>query len=186
MHIILTGEIDSGKSSCVQGLVTRIMGQGREVGGWITPAHTRAGIKAGHDFVAIDAGGPAPPLPFTRARPFQGSFPWRRFHFNRLAFERTTELAERLCRVPGPGSRAPELFVMDELGPLELEEGKGFLKAARRAISVAPNTLTVVRKGLEERLIDSLGITNCTLFAMAAADEMEASLGLARCSVRNT
>lgn len=165
MHFILTGEIDSGKSTFVGELVKKLVRDGYAVSGWTTPAHMEQGVKIGHDFVAISRSESKPPMTFTRPDPFEQSFPWRRFHFNKLAFSQSQEI--KPCS---------DLFVMDEIGPLELEDEMGFAPAARRALKTAPHTLTVVRMGLVERFVESACVEDISVFSLSSRDELERSL----------
>lgn len=140
-HLLLCDAIDSGKSRAVLALAQRLIAQGSDIAGFVTPAFLQGGRKAGHDFIAIERGLIATPIPFTREAAFEGSFPWRRFHFSRAAFARAATL-------PLDAS----LFLLDEIGPLELEERRGFAPVARRAYERCPLTLTVLRSGLTPAL----------------------------------
>lgn len=137
-HYLLCDAIDSGKSTAVLALAERLIAQGRDIAGFLTPAFREQGRKAGHDFIAIERGRPSPPIPFTREAAFEDSFFWRRFHFSKAAFVRA-------AGIPLDAN----LFLLDEIGPLELEERRGFASVARRAYEQCPNTLTVLRSGLE-------------------------------------
>ncbi len=137
-HYLLCGAIDSGKSAAVLALATRLIARGSDIAGWITPAFLQQGRKAGHDFIAIERGRPSPPIPFTREAAFEGSFFWRRYHFHKAAFVRAAAIP-----------LDADLFLLDEIGPLEIEERRGFASVARRAYEHCPATLTVLRSGLE-------------------------------------
>ncbi len=162
MHFILSDNIDSGKSSFCQELITRLVRDSVPVSGWITPAFMEEEKKAGHDFIAIEDGHLEKKLPLTRTYPFPESFPWKNWHFNPVAFERATKLqAER------------GLFIMDEIGPLEFEDRKGFFEPFKRAFAQTPYTLTVVRSGLEGALIDLFPQEAFSHFTLATCDRME-------------
>ncbi len=165
MHFILCDGIDSGKSRYVEGLVRRMLGRGATVRGFVSAAHIEGGIKAGHDLIVLDGRGLAGPIPFTRPLPFEDSFPWRRFHMSRRAFEMVEGLEVD-----------SDLFVMDEIGPLELEDGKGFMETARRALAGAGNTLSVVRRGLEGKFIEFAGV-EAKIFPLSNAESLEEALG---------
>jgi len=165
MHFILCDVIDSGKSRYVEGLARKMLGRGASVGGFVCVAHIEGGVKAGHDLIVLDGMGLSRPIPFTRTLPFDGSFPWRRFHFSRQAFEAVEGL-----------ELDADLFIMDEIGPLEIEDGKGFIETARRAIAGAGNTLSVVRQGLEGRFIEFAGVEART-FSLSQAEGLEEALG---------
>ena len=165
MHFILTGAVNSGKSSFVQGLVERLQTDGLKLKGWITPAHIERGKKVGHDFVELAGLKKQAAIVFTRTEPFACSLAFRSYHFNGAAFERAKKI--------GPSAG---LFVMDEIGPLELCDNAGFAAAARKALRRSEVTLTVVRKGLEEQLIQGLDIKECAIFTLSSAEELEGSL----------
>jgi nucleoside-triphosphatase THEP1 len=164
MNFILTDDIDSGKSSYVLALAERMIEEGLDVSGWITVAHMEGGYKIGHDMVKIERGRISATLPFTRPVPFKDSFPWRRFHFNSHAFEDAEKLAIDV-----------DLFIMDELGPLELEESGGFIGIARRAIAGGADTLSVVRSGLDGKVAELAG-EGTKSFSLAQTRELESAL----------
>lgn len=166
MHLILSDKIDSGKSTFILDLAGRLIEDGRKISGWITPAHMEGDRKAGHDLILISKGEMAKPIPFTRTTPFEESFPWRRFHFNRNAFE--------LAR--GLDTKA-EIFIMDEIGPLELEEGEGFIDVVMRALTDATTTISVVRSGLEENLIAMIANETAS-FSLAQKEGLVEALDL--------
>lgn len=146
MNFILSDEINSGKTTFVLELFSGIARKGPMISGWITPPHIEGGRKVGHDIIFIEGREISSPVPFTRTGPFDGSFPWRRFHFSERAFESAANL-----------KTACDLFIMDEIGPLELEDGRGFLEIMRRAIEDAGSTLIVIRRDLEPKIEDFLG-----------------------------
>jgi|GEM_PF-6527908 len=165
MHFILSDAVDSGKSSFVCELVRDLVDRGFMVRGWTTPARMEGGKKVGHDFVGVAGGRIHEPIVFTSAEPFEGSFPWRRWHLSGLAFERSDEIEP-----------SADLYVMDEIGPLELKEGAGFLTAARRAAKSAKSTLTVLRRGLEGSFVDAVGLTDFAIFSLASQAELSSRL----------
>lgn len=164
MHFILTDEIDSGKSGEILAIAKRLMEAGGKISGWVTVAHIEGGKKVGHDMVIFEDGRLSEKIPFTRTAPFEGSFPWRRFHFSSRAFEVAEGLATDV-----------DLFIIDELGPLELEEKRGFIGIARRALAQSKNTLCVVRRGLEE-IAAKLAGDETRSFPLARIGELEAAL----------
>ena len=185
MHAILCDAIDSGKSSFVYSLVRRLAGDGMRLSGWVTPAFMEGGEKAGHDFVAIEGGAVEDPVPFTRLHPFENSTSFPNlfsdgrgcpFHFNAAAFDRAAHLTDRLSPVTGHGSRVTDLFVMDEIGPLELIHRRGFQGAMRAAFAAAPATITVVRTGLDALLQKALPDISFRILSLDAARREESLL----------
>lgn len=165
MHFILCDAIDSGKSTFCMRLVKRLTEAGHAVSGWVTPAHLVGGDKQGHDFVAIDSSRLEPAIPFTRLEPFAGSFRWHRYHFNPQAFERASKL-----------SAGKRIFIMDEIGPLELDCLKGFYAPMSRALDEASITLSVIRSGLEDRFIALRKGSRFITCSMTTASELESAI----------
>ncbi len=170
MHALLCDAIDTGKSTFCTGLVQRLLGAGVPVHGWGTPPHLVDGVKEGHDFIALQGNAMAAPVPFTRAYPFDGAVPWRRWHFSQRAFDRVTNMHSSF-RIPHSA-----LFVMDEIGPLELDAHRGFVAPMRRAFAEAPHTLTVLRCGLEDRIRTLFPEIPFQLRTLAQARELEDEL----------
>lgn len=168
MHVLLCDAIDSGKSTFCAGVVRRLRDEGVALFGWITPPHLVDGVKEGHDFVLLRGDAMDDPIPFTRPYPFDGAVPWRRWHFSQKPFER----AEALPSASGGKS----LFIMDEIGPLELDAHRGFVAPMRRAFAEAPQTLTVLRCGLEDRIRTLLPEIPFQLRTLAQARELEDEL----------
>jgi nucleoside-triphosphatase THEP1 len=104
----------------------------------------------GHDFVLLKQGKLYDAMPFTRSNFMQDSFIWRKYHFNKEAFR----LAAKI-------STACDLFVMDEIGPLELEDGMGFSNTLDRVIKSGVNSLIVARtkvKPLIQKLLPNQNV----------------------------
>jgi len=135
MNIILSDDIDSGKSSATIAFASEAISMGIEISGWVTPARMENGSKAGHDFIAISNGKLGERIPFTTEKPTPGYSKWRRFFFNPKPFELADSIESR-CKI----------FLMDEIGPLELEDRIGFYEPFRRALCSADFTITVTRK----------------------------------------
>ena len=165
MHLVLCDAIDTGKSTFVLEAARRLAGRGIRISGWITPAHMKDGEKRGHDCIAIDRGAIEAPIPFTRLEPFEGSLPFMKYHFNAKAFDRVNAIAP-----------AAELFVMDEIGPLELIEHRGFHDAMLAAFASAPATLAVVRTGLGQALRQALPGHTLRVLTLDAARREESLL----------
>jgi len=178
MHILLCDKIDSGKSAFLVELLHRLDAAKEAASGWATPAFIEGGEKRGHDFVAIENGQIKKRIPFTRMHPFPSSasfsylagdspeaaaFRACPYHFNSEVFERAEGIAEKAAFPEGKRS----VFIIDEIGPLELFAQSGFYLAAHKAFEKAPKTVTVVRKGLEEDLRRAFPLLSFTVSGLA-------------------
>ena len=188
MRIIICDEINSGKSTLCLALARRLVDDGLRLCGFVTPAHMEDGKKRGHDFVAIAGDRMETPIPFTRLQAFAGSVQFPDFsgfgirdpgsdkhcpyHFNSLAFER----AERMFRIGHPESRLPDLIVMDEIGPLELNHRAGFHDALAAAAASGIPLIAVVRRGLEARFMDLVGRDGSKIYNLDEAAGLEAQI----------
>ncbi len=120
------------------------------------------GKKVGHNFVAIENSAIRDAIPFTRREAFESSSPWRNWHFNDTAFKRAQDLPRG------------NLFIMDEIGPLELDDGGGFFIPMQRALDKAENTLIVLRSSIIDKFLDGRdGFRN---FSLAEQDALTALL----------
>jgi nucleoside-triphosphatase THEP1 len=162
MILILSDKINSGKSTFCMKCVDELIKRGTPVDGWITPAHMIDGEKVGHDFVSIKNSTVCDAIPFTRMEPFENSFPWRRWHFNAEAFELASELANN--------SQDTKLFIMDEIGPLEIQEGKGFYTPMQRMLGRRENVLVVIREELADKFTS--GHKEFLQFSLAEQDAL--------------
>ncbi len=142
MNIILSDDIDSGKSSAILAFASEAISRGIDISGWATPARMENGSKAGHDFIPISDGKLGKKIPFTTEKETPAYRKWRRFFFNPKPFELAASIESR-CKI----------FLMDEIGPLELEDRMGFYEPFRRALSGADFTITVTRKSCLELIL---------------------------------
>jgi nucleoside-triphosphatase THEP1 len=142
MSIILSDDIDSGKSSAILAFVSEAISKGIDISGWATPARMENEQKAGHDFVPISNGKLGEKIPFTTEKETPEYIKWRRFFFNPTPFELAASIESR-CKI----------FLMDEIGPLELEDRMGFYEPFRKALYRANFTITVTRNSSLELLL---------------------------------
>ena len=166
MIFILSDRVDSGKSTFCMKCIDELIPRGVSINGWITPAHMTDGRKTGHDFVAIENSAIQDAIPFTREDAFENSFSWRRWYFNQQAFDHASQLVDN-SQFTIHGS---QLFVMDEIGPLELDEKGGFFTTMQRALSEANNTFAVIRTGLVDKFIN--GHKEFHQFSIVDSDEV--------------
>lgn len=141
MHTILSGPVNSGKSTRLWQDVKKWIGEGKKVSGWVCIRGEGAGIRGqaeGYDIVFITMSKIHEPQPFIRTTPFENSFAWRRFYFDQTVFDKAATI----------DFGRPDIFVIDEVGPLELEEKKGFWAGLPKIYKDCANTITVVRLAL--------------------------------------
>lgn len=158
--LVLCDAINSGKSTFCLHLAKELINHECDVSGFVTPPYTIDGKKHGHDFIAIDHGKMAPPIPFTREEAFSGSFPMFRYHFNSRAFE----IAEGL---------SGEIFVLDEIGPLELDHRRGFYDIFKRVTKAAKVALVIVRDGLKDQFVKNLAPKNSFFYTLAETQALK-------------
>lgn len=116
--LLVSGEQGAGKTSLCARLAELAQGAGRVVGGVVCPARYEAGRKVGIDLVILPQG--------RRYRLAELVSPAQKATVGRYRFdERLFSLAERAVAEAVPC----DLLVVDELGPLELEQGKGWAGA---------------------------------------------------------
>jgi nucleoside-triphosphatase THEP1 len=116
--IFISGGRGVGKTTLCGQVVRRMRVGGWQVAGFLSPARFDAsGRKVGIDLLDV-ASGERHPLAQVRSR---GPTDVGRYVFNR----ETIRLGENLARTAPPNG----LLVVDELGPMELERGQGWVGA---------------------------------------------------------
>lgn len=135
MIVILEGESGSGKTTVATALAERARAAGRRVSGVICPGRFEAGRKLGISAVDVESGdswllaqavmdigeqGQAGKPRFDDSR--QGFIRYGRWEFIATGLARADAAASR----PATGRR--ELVIVDEIGPLELNHGRGLMK----------------------------------------------------------
>ena len=144
MHQILSGPINSGKSTRLMRDVQKWMREGKGVSGWVglkgeyldSPVQ-----KAGYDIVFITMSKIHERQPFIRTTPFKNSFAWKQFYFDQTILDRVATI----------DFGQPDIFVIDEVGPLELEDQKGFWNILSKIYSTHQETVSVVRESCVEK-----------------------------------
>jgi nucleoside-triphosphatase THEP1 len=166
---LVTGAIGAGKSTVASRVVELARRQGLSVAGLWCPARVQAGAKAGIDAVAL-AGNERRPLALCNSPALEGVF------FRRNPAARTG----RYTFVPGAFAWAnrvlaaavacrPDLLVVDEIGPLELEQGEGLAPViADLAAGRVPRALVIVRDRLVETLRTRLCLPGASTFPVDA------------------
>ncbi len=144
--VLLTGERGVGKTYLCQQVVRQARVLGRRCAGVVSPAVLDGGQKVGITLVDV-ATGESRPLAVADEVP--GEVRWGRFRF----VSSTLEWGARVVETSTPC----DLLVIDEVGPLELESGKGLVAAldVLRAGGFAL-ALVVVRPELVDELAHRL------------------------------
>jgi len=143
MLLLLTGAIGVGKTTVCCKVVGLARAGGRQPRGILTPPlYDADGAKAGFEALDVASGRRWPlahktePLGGPRVGPYA---------FDRSGLERALR-ALRKAMAPGT-----DLLVVDEIGPLELEQGDGFAPLLEALPRGGPDhVLLVVRSGLVE------------------------------------
>jgi nucleoside-triphosphatase THEP1 len=206
--ILLTGRRGVGKTTVCQAVAELARRRGYRPGGVITPAlYDSHGAKVG--FEAVDVGsGERWPLartdPSTTLRRGSGC---RReldtprvgpYSFAPAALARAIRVLRRACpergsvRRPAPELEAAttgcDLLMVDEIGPLELEQGEGFAPILELLPVEGPtHTFIVVRPALLDQLMDTIGRSlagyqpalcraECVVFSVTEANRDELPL----------
>jgi len=113
-HItLLTGRVQGGKTTQATLLVNRLVNEGFNVMGFLCPGTFSSGVRSAFSLVNIKTGDR---IPMGSVEEPEGWVPYRRFHFNPEAF-RLGSTWIRDCK-----TKEPDLVVIDEVGPMELEE----------------------------------------------------------------
>lgn len=134
-HYILSGEVNSGKSTTVWKQYKIWSEEGRDVSGWISLPNIVKGEKAGYDIVILKGSAESVRQKFIRPYPFKDAFNWRQFWFDDSIFKLVSEM----------DFGDADVFVIDEIGPLELEDKLGFYNLLPKLYERYENTITVVR-----------------------------------------
>jgi nucleoside-triphosphatase THEP1 len=125
MLVVLRGGRDSGKTSLCRELATTAQARGFAAGGVVSPGVFSAlGEKTG--FLCEELSGGASWLQGSRAEALAGPV-YRAFTFSAAGFERANAACLAFLGRSDPGPAG--LFILDEVGPLELDYGEGFRPA---------------------------------------------------------
>ena len=147
---ILSGPVDSGKTSALSALAQSACRSGLRMAGVLSHKRFQDESFIGYDAELLATG---KRLPLARLHSQAGTFPGRRFHFFQAAFDGlTAELNEP----------ASDIFIIDEIGPLELE-GHGFARYLPDVIQIPAPVLIVIRTHCLDDCIRSFKLQSATL-----------------------
>lgn len=145
-YLFITGEVDSGKTSTVERIISLLKKNGRSVGGFYSKGIFDQNKKIGFNIADINSGELTQIASATADRKFllkQG-----KFFFNPEVFstcnERNTELPQ------------PEVFIVDEIGYLELKND-GFFPLIKNLVNHFKGKLVLsIRKSVLTEMINKL------------------------------
>lgn len=161
--IVVTGEVDSGKTTLANSVCSRLDSDGYRMGG-VLQAVPIPGMAKDDRYVADIASGAVKLLMTTREMPL-----WRhrgRFWIDDEAFTWCNDrilAAHPYC----------DIIALDEIGPIELEQG-GLAPALRHLAAQGDATiLMVVRRSLLTAVCDRFGIELSSAFLMDCCVPLE-------------
>ncbi len=140
MNLIVTGEVQSGKTTWCTKYSHWLIGQKFKVGGVLCPEAKNNDIKLGYDIVDVQADRSVMFGQFTSEADFPGE-PVGDYLISCEGLEFANRAIQKAIE-----NRCDMVFI-DEVGHLELG-GKGIIESATMACQKAPNTTIVVRKPL--------------------------------------
>lgn len=158
---ILTGKIDSGKTSLLDQWIREYRNEDLKVAGILAPAIYAGGKKTGYEIMDIKTG-KRRFMAMISEEP--GEISIGRFNFFPEAIAEATRILSEL-------NEENDLGIIDETGPLELE-GKGLAEGLKEALSHPPKKLIiVVRENLVEKVTKSFRIESYKLLNITKTPE---------------
>jgi len=157
--VVATGRPGGGKTTAVDDLIEDLRSRGRRVVGILQPGTFHDGRKVGFRVRDLSTGEEAELARMvTREEGEHGT----RFQFSDEGFD--------LARRAIARSRADDVLVVDELGPLELR-GQGHMPAVERALAVPglAGVVIVVRSQLVPALLAALEVDDAVVIDVTAA-----------------
>jgi nucleoside-triphosphatase THEP1 len=167
--ILLTGRRGEGKTTVCQAVAELAHRRGYQSGGVITPAfYDSHGAKVG--FEAVDVGS-GERWPLARTDKELGGPRVGPHSFEPAALDRALKVLRRAV------SAGCDLFMVDEIGPLELEQDEGFAPILDLLpVEGLTHTLIVVRPALVDQLLLHLRDIECTVFSVTEENRDELPL----------
>lgn len=138
--IIITGKINSGKTTACKTWINRQKKDGKSVGGILSIPVWRKGEK--NAYYAYDISTEESILLATTAAVSPASS-YGRFRFPRTGLDFAETVLRNACGLSG--GKPKETIIVDEIGPLELKE-KGFASVLRELLNEYSGTLILVTR----------------------------------------
>jgi nucleoside-triphosphatase THEP1 len=156
MIYYLTGEVNSGKTSLLSSWVEEYHRRNRRVCGILAPAVWVQGRKIAYNIVDVYSG---ETKLWASTEPIDDAEKWGRFWFSQegLHFgQRALGRIDDLC----------DIGILDEAGPLELEN-RGWACSLREILIRPPkNMIIVVRASLVQPISNFFGIESCKVLTL--------------------
>jgi nucleoside-triphosphatase THEP1 len=159
MILLLSGEIGVGKTSVCQRVVALAQAQGHHPAGVLTPPlYDEGGAKVGFEALDVDSGRR---WLLAHTKRDLGGPRIGPYTFDGRALQRAIDLLRNAI------SSGSDLFIIDEIGPLELVQGSGFAPVLDQLPLHGPgHTLLVVRPALLQELRRRLCSAVTTVFTV--------------------
>jgi nucleoside-triphosphatase THEP1 len=162
MFILLTGPVHEGKTTACWKAIPGIRSAGFKVAGFISPPLLNAeGGKVGIEMMDLTTG---KHQTFARVREANETTTIGVYHIS----DEAIEWARRVLAAALLANS--DWLVIDEIGPLELQQGTGFafaLQALADPLRV-PNAIVIVRETLAQELAERLGRTDIVIVRVTA------------------
>ena len=159
MIFILTGPVDSGKTTFLKRVIAELKKQKIKMDGFLSEAIVKDQEKIGYDLVDL---GDGKSVPFIRK---SGRQDWQRigpYFFIPEGLSRAKQIILR--------SREAEILVVDEIGPLELS-GQGLWDVLEQVIFQRfQKYLFVLRKGILQDFLKMVGRIELKIFDIKEED----------------
>lgn len=159
MIFILTGPLHSGKTTLIKGVIQKFKDQKVHVDGFLSLAVFEDQERIGYDLFDLKK---EESIPILRKI---GEESWQRIGFYFFVPSGLEEAQKIISR-----SRAAEICVVDEVGPLELT-GKGFWSALKQVLFPPLTTFLIsVREGILDDFLSTLGKIETRVFDVRDKD----------------
>jgi len=158
---IITGGINSGKTTTVRRLEAEYRQRGLRTAGFISEAEYSDGEKTSYSLRDIETGGRilsvAKNIPPTHPEPEKFCrYDFSRFYFYKPAFDAASVRIVEI--INSSEADSPDVLFIDEIGPLELS-GNGHYQAVKELIAGYCGILIlVIREGVLDELLGKLGL----------------------------
>jgi nucleoside-triphosphatase THEP1 len=163
-HIyILTGPVQAGKTTMVSEKVNLLREKGVNVMGFLCPGSFSGGKRSAFSLVDLETGRQ---VPMGDVNGQKGWVKFRRFFFNPEAF------IQGKLWINGCFKKDPDLLVIDEVGPMELEGGgwSDTLDALAQNSSVAQ--LWIVRQEIVQEVLRKWSISEDQVYTAESIDNL--------------